>query len=79
MKPTLEDSSTDVSGAEEGPESSLDYDLDISANKNLKDKIRSRILSNDKFFSLEFFPPRTKEGAVNLIARYVNHSKVFIF
>ena len=36
---------------------------------NLKEKILNRIESNDKFFSLEFFPPRTKGGAVNLLAR----------
>jgi methylenetetrahydrofolate reductase (NADPH) len=35
----------------------------------LAEKIRLRIESGDKFFSLEFFPPRTKEGAVNLLAR----------
>ena len=28
-----------------------------------------RCESKDKFFSLEFFPPRTKSGAVNLISR----------
>lgn len=32
----------------------------------LSDKIRSR---SSPFFSLEFFPPRTKEGAVNLFAK----------
>ena len=30
---------------------------------------KSRCESKDKFFSLEFFPPRTKSGAVNLISR----------
>ena len=30
---------------------------------------QSRCESKDKFFSLEFFPPRTKSGAVNLISR----------
>ena len=33
------------------------------------DKIQSRIESKDKFFSLEFFPPRTKSGAINLLSR----------
>ena len=37
---------------------------------SLADKIQSRIQSGHKFFSLEFFPPRTKAGAVNLLARY---------
>lgn len=36
---------------------------------SLIDKIRSRIESKDKFYSLEFFPPRTKSGAINLITR----------
>ena len=34
---------------------------------NLIDKIRGR---TNPFFSLEFFPPRTKEGAINLFARF---------
>ena len=32
-------------------------------------KIKAHIASNDKFFSLEFFPPRTKAGATNLVSR----------
>ena len=35
----------------------------------LAEKIRARVESKDKFFSLEFFPPRTKAGAVNLMSR----------
>ena len=35
----------------------------------LTEKIRARVESKDKFFSLEFFPPRTKAGAVNLMSR----------
>jgi methylenetetrahydrofolate reductase (NADPH) len=35
----------------------------------LAEKIESRIASKDKFFSLEFFPPRTKSGAYNLFLR----------
>ena len=35
----------------------------------LHEKVRARIESKDKFFSLEFFPPRTKAGAVNLMSR----------
>ncbi|XP_063880009.1 methylenetetrahydrofolate reductase (NADPH)-like [Scylla paramamosain] len=42
----------------------------LSGYHNLKEKIQSRIESKDKFFSLEFFPPRTKGGAVNLLARF---------
>lgn len=40
-----------------------------SFDSTLKEKIMSRIESRDKFFSLEFFPPRTKSGAINLISR----------
>ena len=40
-----------------------------SFDVTLKEKILSRIESRDKFFSLEFFPPRTKSGAINLISR----------
>lgn len=37
--------------------------------KPLSEKILARIESGEPFFSLEFFPPRTKSGAVNLLAR----------
>ncbi|XP_078094986.1 methylenetetrahydrofolate reductase (NADPH) isoform X2 [Mustelus asterias] len=36
----------------------------------LQEKMRRRIESGDKWFSLEFFPPRTAGGAVNLISRF---------
>ncbi|KAK8723977.1 hypothetical protein OTU49_011381 [Cherax quadricarinatus] len=42
----------------------------LTGYHSLSEKIQSRIESNDKFFSLEFFPPRTKGGAVNLLARF---------
>ena len=45
-------------------------DYDDSEAESLIEKINSRIENHEKFFSLEFFPPRTKEGAVNLLARY---------
>ena len=35
----------------------------------LIDRINNRIASGDKWFSLEFFPPRTASGAVNLLHR----------
>ncbi|GAB6019670.1 hypothetical protein CHUAL_001225 [Chamberlinius hualienensis] len=37
--------------------------------QRLIDKINQRIATGSKFFSLEFFPPRTKNGAVNLLSR----------
>ena len=41
----------------------------LSGYQSLRDKIKSRIESATKFFSLEFFPPKTSAGAVNLLAR----------
>ena len=32
-------------------------------------KIKSKIEANERFYSLEFFPPRTKDGAANLLSR----------
>jgi len=40
-----------------------------SFDASLTEKIKARIETKDKFFSLEFFPPRTKSGAVNLLSR----------
>ncbi|XP_076325548.1 methylenetetrahydrofolate reductase (NADPH) isoform X2 [Tachypleus tridentatus] len=44
--------------------------ISFGAYTSLIDRINHRIESGDKFFSLEFFPPRTKNGAVNLLARF---------
>jgi methylenetetrahydrofolate reductase (NADPH) len=41
----------------------------LDAYQSLTEKIEARVESGDPFFSLEFFPPRTKAGAVNLLAR----------
>jgi len=38
----------------------------------LIDRINDRINSGTKFFSLEFFPPKTESGAMNLISRYAD-------
>lgn len=37
--------------------------------ENLIEKINKRILKNEKWYSLEFFPPKTQQGASNLIAK----------
>ena len=37
--------------------------------KRLIDRINKRIQTGERFFSLEFFPARTANGAVNLVAR----------
>lgn len=34
---------------------------------SLTEKIEKRIADNDRWFSLEFFPPRTPSGAANLV------------
>ena len=34
---------------------------------SLTEKIEKRIANNDRWYSLEFFPPRTPSGAANLI------------
>ncbi|XP_063799944.1 methylenetetrahydrofolate reductase (NADPH) [Pseudophryne corroboree] len=44
--------------------------LDIERHERLRDKMRRRIEAGDKWFSLEFFPPRTVSGAVNLLSRF---------
>ena len=46
---------------------------------SLKDKINQRLQSGDRWFSLEFFPPRTAAGAVNLINRWVEFSSRLVF
>ncbi|XP_076802588.1 methylenetetrahydrofolate reductase (NADPH)-like [Clavelina lepadiformis] len=38
--------------------------------ESLASRIKKRIADNDPFFSLEFFPPRTEQGAANLIGRF---------
>uniref|UniRef100_A0A7N8WXK1 Methylenetetrahydrofolate reductase (NADPH) n=1 Tax=Mastacembelus armatus TaxID=205130 RepID=A0A7N8WXK1_9TELE len=44
--------------------------LDADRADRLRDKMRRRMDSGDRWFSLEFFPPRTASGAVNLISRF---------
>ncbi|XP_032719308.1 methylenetetrahydrofolate reductase isoform X1 [Lontra canadensis] len=60
------------SGSESSKESSRcsTPGLDPERHDRLREKMRRRIESGDKWFSLEFFPPRTAEGAVNLISRF---------
>ena len=37
--------------------------------KRLIDRIQKRIDRGERWFSLEFFPPKTSNGAVNLLSR----------
>ncbi|CAM4672359.1 unnamed protein product [Caretta caretta] len=63
-------------GSSSGSESSKDSSrcstpvLDAERHERLREKMRRRYDSGDKWFSLEFFPPRTANGAVNLISRF---------
>ncbi|KAM5270383.1 methylenetetrahydrofolate reductase (NADPH) isoform 1-T1 [Hipposideros larvatus] len=43
--------------------------LSPERHERLRDKMRRRMESGDKWFSLEFFPPRTAEGAPGFISR----------
>lgn len=62
-------------GSSSGSESSKDSSrcstpgLDPERCERLREKMKRRMDSGDKWFSLEFFPPRTAQGAVNLISR----------
>jgi len=47
----------------------------ITKTETLSDKINSRLQHHDPFFSLEFFPPRTPNGAVNLVGRFERMSR----
>uniref|UniRef100_A0A673FS96 Methylenetetrahydrofolate reductase (NAD(P)H) n=1 Tax=Sinocyclocheilus rhinocerous TaxID=307959 RepID=A0A673FS96_9TELE len=68
-------SKSDSSGVSNSGESSKESSrcstpvLDADRTDRLRDKMKRRIESGDRWFSLEFFPPRTASGAVNLISR----------
>lgn len=47
----------------------------VPHQQNLITKINNRITSNDKFFSLEFYPPRTLNGTYNLYEKCDRFSK----
>lgn len=66
---------SDSSGASNSDESSKESSRcstpvgEVDRGTRLSDKMKRRIDSGDRWFSLEFFPPRTANGAVNLISR----------
>lgn len=66
---------SDSSGASNSGESSKESSRcstpvgETDRGNRLRDKMKRRIESGDRWFSLEFFPPRTAGGAVNLISR----------
>ena len=41
----------------------------------LAEKINEKIRQKETFFSLEYFPPRTPNGAVNLVSRFERMSR----
>ncbi|KAM4563787.1 methylenetetrahydrofolate reductase (NADPH) [Odontesthes bonariensis] len=67
---------SDSSGASNSGDSSKESSrsstpvLDADRSERLREKMRRRTESGDRWFSLEFFPPRTASGAVNLISRF---------
>ncbi|XP_031469502.1 methylenetetrahydrofolate reductase isoform X1 [Phasianus colchicus] len=69
-------SSKSDGGSSSGSESSKDSSrcstpvLDAERHERLREKMRRRQDSGDRWFSLEFFPPRTANAAVNLISRF---------
>ncbi|XP_005528360.1 methylenetetrahydrofolate reductase (NADPH) isoform X4 [Poecile atricapillus] len=69
-------SSRSDGGSSSGSESSKDNSrcstpvLDADRHERLREKMRRRQDAGDKWFSLEFFPPRTANAAVNLISRF---------
>ncbi|KAK9518666.1 hypothetical protein VZT92_022839, partial [Zoarces viviparus] len=73
---SLQSWKSDSSGASNSGESSKESSrcstplLDADRSDRLRDKMRKRMESGDRWFSLEFFPPRTASGAVNLISRF---------
>lgn len=66
--PRLESSSSGIEGSKEGSRCSSPG-LDPERHERLREKMRRRMESGDKWFSLEFFPPRTAQRAAQLISR----------
>ena len=58
------------SGSDDSPqESTPSQKLPSYRYRPLIERINDRIQSGTKFFSLEFFPPKTESGAMNLTSR----------
>ncbi|XP_077830098.1 methylenetetrahydrofolate reductase (NADPH) isoform X3 [Macaca mulatta] len=70
LNPCLEGSASSSSESSKDSSRCSTPGLDPERHERLRDKMRRRMESGDKWFSLEFFPPRTAEGAVNLISRF---------
>merc|ERR1719317_225125 len=50
-------------------------DLNNNKTQTLAEKINEKIRQKETFFSLEYFPPRTPNGAVNLVSRFERMSR----
>ena len=50
-------------------ESPTNFEYCHDDSRTLIEKINSKIKNGTKFYSLEFFPPRTSDGAANLVSR----------
>lgn len=72
-------SSDPVMNGSDGSQSNTPQILPTYKYRRLIDRIMDRVQTRSKFFSLEFFPPRTAVGAVNLITRFVLNYILSIF
>jgi methylenetetrahydrofolate reductase (NADPH) len=59
-----------INGDDESRNEHLTRKLSTVKYRCLIDRINDRIQAGSKFFSLEFFPPKTDPGAANLISRF---------
>lgn len=50
-------------------ESPTNFEYCHDDSRTLLEKINSKMKNGSKFYSLEFFPPRTSDGAANLVSR----------
>jgi len=71
-----------VSGSDSGSDDSRqdgtpEQKLPTYRYRPLTDRINDRIQSGTKFFSLEFFPPKTESGAMNLTSRCGGSPRAF--
>ena len=64
-----QDGNADYSSGDEYSRPQTPQLLPTNKYRPLTDRINDRIQAGANFFSLEFFPPRTPNGAANLIAR----------
>lgn len=54
------------------------HESEYGEYRSLTERMDRRIQSGDPWYSLEFFPPRTANGAVNLVSRSVAENQDFL-